>query len=958
MDAVGLSAALFVFWMLLGTAVLGVLGSRRNLLQNLLIGPAVGLSTSLLPSFWLNRAGLPVEVFASVLTAALVVLCAGLLWRQRTPLPSRQFLPFLPIFGLALALTARPMLRFGFDWLSFCNDDMANYCLAAQRFLHHGYGSVPEITQLFGGQEYSLYFWFLHVTGCSRSGAELVLAWIAGVTGLSPDQLFMPVIVALHLTLISAGSALALPHPRPRGPALLAAILMSLSALTSLGALYQLIAQVGGLALLAACVVLLTRADVAKRRPPALFLCSLACAGLLIFYPEVTPFLGLGVILYYVRQFGRGQVRFVPVAAAIVIVVLVALLSVGSYTVSLLSYLWNQVLHGLGVGAKGDYLFPYYLLPSGLATFWGLLPIGPAYPEPWLSLTIGIGAAMFTWAIVAIVREAWHGRAAAALALPMLVLGCVSFAGRSDFALYKLAMYLQPAMLSTLAVRAWGRARRPTWWVTPLVVVSMAGALLAQRSYVDRSSSDQLGGFVEIPHVSRAQVTRHYRHLLDDIPRQRRIASDTYNIVLAKLEALNTRGRELKLLGSNLPFINAFPYATRLQVVMQLPGFQSVLNRVARFAETRALLTHVSEFVRQVYTTCTACNTKDKFRESPLSAGDFDYLIATPPDQTILNRRPLRDSPPGVVGIPVAQVRNHLVFTESLLSRPYYTTTHTDAAMFQIEDDPMMPGRTMAGLGRHMLLRVLKPSPSTRVELEITATLKGDRTNLLPVAAAVGGSTLTPVPFLGRGSARVFSEPVQPQELAGQSYLYIDLGEEGTYFPTQRSGLMQLYGTDVRLDSRVIVAFGRNISAISEEEYAALHPPAVLARFPEDLMQRDLEYSGVYEDGWISEAAFVRLVQPDGRPSLHVAGMVPAIADPEFTTDLRVLVDGEEVTRAALKPGRFDLRTNVPLNPGAHRVELRFSNTQTLPAPDNRPTAAQLYHVGFEAGGQAADGPT
>ena len=30
------------------------------------------------------------------------------------------------------------------DWLSILNDDMINYCLEAERFLHHGYDQIAN----------------------------------------------------------------------------------------------------------------------------------------------------------------------------------------------------------------------------------------------------------------------------------------------------------------------------------------------------------------------------------------------------------------------------------------------------------------------------------------------------------------------------------------------------------------------------------------------------------------------------------------------------------------------------------------------------------------------------------------------------------------------------------------------------------------------------------------------
>ncbi len=72
-----------------------------------------------------------------------------------------------------------------------------------------------------------------------------------------------------------------------------------------------------------------------------------------------------------------------------------------------------------------------------------------------------------------------------------------------------------------------------------------------------------------------------------------------------------------------------------------------------------------------------------------------------------------------------------------------------------------------------------------------------------------------------------------------------------------------------------------------------------------------------------------------------------------FSTEVVVLLDGREVGRQAVKAGPFELRVPVPLPAGAdgagrpHQVEIRFSNAQTLPAPDGRSVGARLEAFGF-----------
>lgn len=130
---------LFSYWAIVGYAVLGLLRSRRYTLQNLLLAPVVGFALTLLIVFWLNRAGLPIHDFARVLAFVLLIASSVFFYWKKPLFPTKYYLPFVGIFLLALGLVGSPFLKFGFDWVSYANDDMANYALGATRFLNHGF---------------------------------------------------------------------------------------------------------------------------------------------------------------------------------------------------------------------------------------------------------------------------------------------------------------------------------------------------------------------------------------------------------------------------------------------------------------------------------------------------------------------------------------------------------------------------------------------------------------------------------------------------------------------------------------------------------------------------------------------------------------------------------------------------------------------------------------------------
>jgi hypothetical protein len=237
---------------------------------------------------------------------------------------------------------------------------------------------------------------------------------------------------------------------------------------------------------------------------------------------------------------------------------------------------------------------------------------------------------------------------------------------------------------------------------------------------------------------------------------------------------------------------------------------------------------------------------------------------------------------------------------------------------------------------------VLGASSSSRLVIEVTDTLNHDGANLLPPAAVVGSSRMR-LGLVGRGSARVFSAPLRPQLIAGTPYLLVDMGVNGRLPAVERPGLQGLYGRSVPTDPRYLTAYVRDISFVSAAQYAHLRAPTALRNFPADLGNPDLEYSGLYEDGWMGADGYVRLA---GGPAadLVVQGQVPMGAGGQ----LRLLVDGHQVASVLAVPGPLNVRVRIPASAATRRVELRFAKTIKLKAPDLRPAAVHLSFLGLQ----------
>jgi hypothetical protein len=132
-------------------------------------------------------------------------------------------------------------------------------------------------------------------------------------------------------------------------------------------------------------------------------------------------------------------------------------------------------------------------------------------------------------------------------------------------------------------------------------------------------------------------------------------------------------------------------------------------------------------------------------------------------------------------------------------------------------------------------------------------------------------------------------------------------------------------------------------------ETEAERPPKGAYTFPTDLTTAEISAFGLDGDGWLADTAAFDLAHGSASANLVMRGTVPLVNDPGFSTELQVLVDGQEVARRTLGLGDFEIRAPVPDGPGRRRVELRFSRVQQLPAPDGRAVGAQLRDAGFDA---------
>jgi hypothetical protein len=537
----------------------------------------------------------------------------------------------------------------------------------------------------------------------------------------------------------------------------------------------------------------------------------------------------------------------------------------------------------------------------------------PSPSAPNLSASILVAAVLLAAAVVACVLTARKGAAASIVVLSDLALGVVLAVQVSDFGLFKLYMYVQPFLAAAIAVWLAGVQRRWARVAASIVLVVVVAAQLSTLGvYVEQSRDAP-----DLHRASDAALLPAFQRALagSRMP----VISVTDNFTLGYLEAASIGERPLYLMSRNLFAREDFfshsatrsPWRKRVFPLAEESG-----PRTATFQQ----------------------NTNT----GSVLAGGHCLLALPTGSQTVLNRRMLPEGSPDLSFQDCAAVKNLLVFTVSNLGDSFFLPEDIRAvSLWQLEPDYFVRGKTMSGLGRYVLLELVRPTQNVRLTMDLTSSLRQDGSNLIPPASVLGDRRMR-LPVVGRGSARVFSAPLRPRIIGGRPYVLLDMGVDGRFTPVPRPGLVGLWGKSVPLDPRRLTAHVRDMSLVSAAEMEALPAPAEISSFPDDLADENLEYSGIYEDGWVAERSYATL-SSTGSDNL----VVKADVLPQKGQRLRVLVDGRVVASPTVSGPKLDLQIPIDPSKGRRRVELRWDSARPISEADKRPAAALLTFLGF-----------
>jgi hypothetical protein len=304
---------------------------------------------------------------------------------------------------------------------------------------------------------------------------------------------------------------------------------------------------------------------------------------------------------------------------------------------------------------------------------------------------------------------------------------------------------------------------------------------------------------------------------------------------------------------------------------------------------------------------------------------------------------------------PIESVKNFLVLIATSLGGPI-GMGGSAVSRWPPERDVFRSSNTFYGVGRHLLFEVIRPTPNVRLRLSLTRTLTGGGRTALPESAEVHAASNQRLGFVGSGAANITTSPLQLYERNSRFYFALDFGTLGSYFPSHKTGLLRMFNTDIPLDNRQLVGFARDMAVVTESQYANIKRPTSITSWPAGLLSNpNLEFSGIYEDGWISNQAFVVLGKAKSGDQLQITGQIPGL--PRFAAsgdELRVLLNGKCIYQRHLKPGNFEVANTFAADSAENRLEFFFDRMDQLPAGDDRPVSAQIFQIAIKGGAPGA----
>lgn len=890
----------FLFLLVLGRAFFAATKIRMKGMALWYLSPAMGLAVFGFIIGWQNQIGTPIKSFGMETVVVLSLASIGVLIWKKCRVPWKQLAAPMMLAVLFTALVGYPSFRYGTDWISYLNNDYANYCVGATRVLQSGFFDVPTHEELLSGDPTHVY-WGMHIGLGARPVTDFVLAALSDATRQSPLEVYMPVILMFALVQGWALAGVMAIRSYSQRLAIPAMVFLFFTPLFILGVYSQLFAQVGGLALMLLAYALLvkpTRPRPWKESLLRLLPCAAAVGGLLWFYPESSPFglLAAGMVLLWewIKRPAQRRSRAATLGLAACITILLL-------NINLLMVLRFLLLQTTSPNTEG--VFPYFTEVAAWPRLLGWTPFfhKAAWWMPW------VAAALVLVLLAAPMRK--H-RIIVPIALVMALVALRLYTSGGEFGLFKLAMFAQPVLAVGAAV-VWS-------WQWPVILrLALVGGWLAMTMPTAwvyyQAAVGQPGGPCEAPYASQLGFPRKPKskgacELINMGPGMEKLA-------MLHLDHLSTDTLPASFSGL---YWNKASFKNKNAVVLAAinPVEKKFKDRYVYWDFPRNTKDEKVHYVLEPHPLLSPFNRMNR------SAAFKDWFTVDRRDKVV----------------------NRLEWCPSALSddAEFRTTALQDHFNgLPSEMDPGATGkerRTMLGMERYFLFEVINPTEEIWLRICFSRSSMPNGKNQLSRNAVIIGAEETPVGFVGNGSANVIVGPVKPLMVDGRAMIAFDWVD-----PVSRVA---------DNDRRKLAGWIRDISAISTEQRRALLPPQLLLLdTPQDLISiPSMEYSGMAEDGIVAKDSWAVFgSRPGVRNALRIEGVVPGMPGLEKGNTVTVSLNGVEFRTAEMQPGAFEVLFELPPQETATpiKVALSWKNSAILPGRDGREASAILKKLGI-----------
>lgn len=930
-----IASSLLCLWLCVGWMLLGFAKVADTTLRGLL-APVVGMATVTLITTMASLAGMPIKQSMWIVVLAFV---ASLVFIQKAHRNGLKEAAGYHAFVLVLNLcvVGIGLFLFGMSWQGMLNNDASTNSLAAQYFISHSFFSEPSVQSILSGTDYSSLSSKLYVVGGHRFGDVMLLGFTASLFSLNPDEVYMAHALAIRCAFIVTAALLIYQRGAPAWKLLVPIVLLTLSPLATYTYLNQLISQMGGVAFILAAAILLEMLLSRREKLDRLLLpLAIVVAALCQSYPESISLLTLGVLIFGIVQ---AKNKTLPTTRMMLTWGGVLILGV---LVLINASLPNALNHMLGVTGWGvakvvalnpsDSDFNYAFTPDLFPILWGFKSFQEGIIEPW-ALVLQVFSILLSVALVVFaVRRVNRYPLLISLSLAALVAFLVLFLQGNRFGTFKIMLLAQPFIYILLAAA--------------IIELSAARILIGVIALLGLVI---LAGRVGVIYVNQAMSPFTMLEKIQDMASSTShgVIMSSPNFLIGKFAVLRNK-QQAVYFDQNFPGFyggadgNIWREGERFQD--QKKREQNNLKWLPYQADYKNDLNkYYSSHYRKSIFQCAPRDIQAKFENLVHEAlpNDIQYLV--PGGQLIpLNRK--RFGEMDFVLLDKAKIRDFLVFRPSSLG-DYYGVSDT-VGIFGQEQDPLTRSK-FSSVGRYLLLEILAPSEDRiKLALSFSRTYLGEGNRKVPEITIYGDQPVK-LATAGEGATSMTSPPLHPCVIDGRAYVLVDFGVNPIQHKPIAPLAYQLLDAPYVPDRRRLTGYLRDISVVSS---AQIDSDIGLSRLAEqwdfEAFESAFEFSGIFEDGWLSNHVILRPRFSLPRRKIYLAIDVPAELA-EQRSLLSIDVDGKLVKQQALLAGRVNVQIDLPTSKN-QKISLTVDKPLVLPAGDGRSVLGLLRSVTAE----------